>query len=677
MRQRLLILISMWLMALGISAQNVETTDSLISVMTQQLDQVTVSTRRTGVSRMSGALNGVNINREELFKAACCNLGESFVTNPSVDVSYNDAATGAKQIKLLGLSGTYVQMLTENLPAFRGAAIPFALGYVPGTWMKSIQVSKGNSSVKNGYEAMTGQINIEYLKPDEEQGVTVNLYGNTKSRTEANAEANVHLTDELSTELLAHYENDWGHHDDNNDGFLDQPKVEQYNVQNRWKWTSGNYMLHAGINLIHEEREGGQTTHHQQVMPMDASPLYKIGINTNRYELYMKHAVILNAEHGTNVALMYNGSLHNADASYGLKEYGIRQQMGYAQLMLETNFTDLHSISAGLSLNYDRLKQHIDRVPGYAPQAWKEQETTTGAYLQYTLNLNSQLIAMAGMRLDHSNVYGSFFTPRIHIKFAPSDIISLRLSAGKGYRSPHAWAELNNLLSSGRQLLVDDLKQEEAWNYGVSAALNIPLGNQTLKLNAEYYYTDFNQQMVVDYDTDHRSIIIGNLDGKSYSHTLQVDASYQLLKGLTLTAAYRFNDVKTTFNGQLMEKPLTNRYKGLISASYKTPLGLWQLDATLQLNGGGRMPTPYQKADGNSSWDERFHGYEQLSAQITRWFRHFSIYIGGENLTGFRQKMPIFGADNPWGADFEPTLVWGPVHGAMAYLGVRINIGKL
>ena len=677
MRQRLLILISMWLMALGISAQNVETTDSLISVMTQQLDQVTVSTRRTGVSRMSGALNGVNINREELFKAACCNLGESFVTNPSVDVSYNDAATGAKQIKLLGLSGTYVQMLTENLPAFRGAAIPFALGYVPGTWMKSIQVSKGNSSVKNGYEAMTGQINIEYLKPDEEQGVTVNLYGNTKSRTEANAEANVHLTDELSTELLAHYENDWGHHDDNNDGFLDQPKVEQYNVQNRWKWTSGNYMLHAGINLIHEEREGGQTTHHQQVMPMDASPLYKIGINTNRYELYMKHAVILNAEHGTNVALMYNGSLHNADASYGLKEYGIRQQMGYAQLMLETNFTDLHSISAGLSLNYDRLKQHIDRVPGYAPQAWKEQETTTGAYLQYTLNLNSQLIAMAGRRLDHSNVYGSFFTPRIHIKFAPSDIISLRLSAGKGYRSPHAWAELNNLLSSGRQLLVDDLKQEEAWNYGVSAALNIPLGNQTLKLNAEYYYTDFNQQMVVDYDTDHRSIIIGNLDGKSYSHTLQVDASYQLLKGLTLTAAYRFNDVKTTFNGQLMEKPLTNRYKGLISASYKTPLGLWQLDATLQLNGGGRMPTPYQKADGNSSWDERFHGYEQLSAQITRWFRHFSIYIGGENLTGFRQKMPIFGADNPWGADFEPTLVWGPVHGAMAYLGVRINIGKL
>ena len=203
------------------------------TMKTQKLNDVTITSRRAGTRKMSGAVNGVMITKSELFKAACCNLGESFTTNPSVDVNYSDAATGAKQIKLLGLSGTYVQMLTENLPNFRGAAAPYALDYVPGPWMSGIQVSKGASSVKNGYKSITGQIDVEYLKPDADEGVTVNLYGNTKSRMDANADANIHLNSRLSTELLAHYQDDFGHHDDNNDGFLDQVNVRQWNLQNR------------------------------------------------------------------------------------------------------------------------------------------------------------------------------------------------------------------------------------------------------------------------------------------------------------------------------------------------------------------------------------------------------------------------------------------------------------
>jgi len=146
---------------------------------------------------------------------------------------------------------------------------------------------------------------------------------------------------------------------------------------------------------------------------------------------------------------------------------------------------------------------------------------------------------------------------------------------------------------------------------------------------------------------------------------------------LELTAAYRLNDVKCTYGGELKEKPLTSRYKGLVTASYKTPLGIWQFDATLQMNGGGRMPTPYSLPDGTPSWDNRFGAYEQVSAQITRWFRHFSIYIGGENLTGFRQKTPIINANDPWSTTFDPTMVWGPVQGAMFYAGIRVNFGRM
>lgn len=632
----------------------------------QTLQEVKAVARKPGTSRLAGVVNGIAMNKDELFKAACCNLGESFTTNPSVDVAYNDATTGARQIKLLGLSGTYVQMLTENLPNFRGAAIPYALGYVPGPWMKGIQVSKGCASVKNGYESITGQINVDYLQPEDEQQVEVNLFGDTKSRIEANADANVHLSDRWATEILLHHENIIKNHDDNGDGFYDMPGREQYNVQNRWVYKGKSYIFHGGLGALKEIRTSGQDEEH-----VHSDDIYRIKLHTNRYEGYMKHAFILNHEHGTNIAFMSSASMHQLNARYGNKLYDLNEKNLYGSLMFETNFYTQHNLSLGLSFNHDYLGQNEGQNKGQ-----NEKETTPGAYAQYTYTLGTKLTAMAGVRFDHSSLYGNFFTPRFHVKYSPVDAISIRLSAGKGYRTVFGMAEYNYLLASGRNLNISkSLKQEEAWNYGLSTAFYIPMFGKTLKLNAEYYYTDFRNQAVVDYDANKEFISIYNLIGKSYSHTFQIDASYPLLKGLEITAAYRLNDVKCTYDygKTLKEKPLTSKYKALFTASYKTPLGLWQFDATVQLNGGGRNPEPYQLADGSRSWSPRFHSFEQVSAQVTRWFRHWSIYVGGENLTGFKQKTPIYGASNPWGSDFEPTLVWGPVEGRMFYAGVRVH----
>lgn len=651
-------------------------TDSVAGLKDQTLKEVQVVKRRAGTIKSRGVDNASIITGQELLKAACCNLGESFTTNPSVDVNYSDAATGAKQIKLLGLSGTYVQMLTENMPNFRGASAPYSLGYTPGPWMKSIMVSKGASSVRNGYESITGQINVEYLKPEDEEGGTINLYGNTKSRLEANADGNIHLG-QVNTEILGHYENDWGHHDDNGDGFLDQPNVRQVNLQNRWDYLGPVYIFHGGIALLDEQRDGGQTHH----TAPGTHHLYEIGLETHRYEAYMKHAFVLDSEHGTNVALMASGSLHKLDAQYGNKYYNVDEKNGYLQLMYETNLTEQHNLSAGLSLNHDYLDEKYLSSSVVSPF----KETTPGAYVQYTLNIDEKLVAMAGLRADHSSRYGTFVTPRLHVKYAPSDLFTIRLSAGKGYRTPFALAENNYLLASGRQLVVDDLQQERAWNYGISTALSIPVADNLLKLNAEYYYTHFTQQMIIDYDSNPQEIHLMNLDGRSYSHTFQVDVSYPVFSGMELTAAYRLNDVRATYGGRLREKPLQSKYKGLLTASYKTPLGLWQFDATFQLNGGGRMPDPYLVGTGSGgsadatlgiySWDDRFPAYGQLNAQLTRWFRHFSLYAGGENLTGYRQKNPIINAADPWSVEFDPTMVWGPVHGQMFYAGIRINIG--
>ena len=639
------------------------------------LGEVNVVRRRFGTTKLrSSAMNVDIISSAELSRAACCNLGESFVTNPSVDVSYSDAATGAKQIKLLGLSGTYVQMMTENIPNYRGAAAPYGLGYVPGPWMQSIQVSKGSSSVKNGYESITGQINVEFKKPQlpEADWVSANLFASSTGRYEANADATLKLSKRWSTSLLAHYENETMAHDANHDGFADIPRVEQYNLWNRWAYMGDHYVFQAGIKALSEWRNSGQVNHGGN----PGQELYKIGIDTRRYEAFTKNAYIFNKEKNTNLALILQGTFHNQDAVYGHKLYDVDQTNVYASLLFETEFSKRHSLSTGLSFNYDGYDQRYRLTNDVELPRLKsfEKESVQGAYVQYTYNLEDKLILMGGIRGDYSSMHGFFVTPRAHVKYNPNEFVNFRLSAGKGYRTNHVLAENNYLLASSRKVrIAGDLDQEEAWNYGASISSYIPLFGKTLNLNAEYYYTDFLKQVVVDMDTDPHEIAFYNLNERSYSHVFQVEANYPLFKGFTLTAAYRFTDAKTTYNGELKERPLTSRYKGLVTASYKTPLEIWQFDATLQLNGGGRMPSRYILEDGTPSWSARYGSFEQLSVQITRYFRRWSIYVGGENLTNFKQKNPIIDAANPWGENFDSTMIWGPVHGAKAYIGIRFN----
>lgn len=632
------------------------------------LDDVVVKASRPGLIKAKGAQNIDVVTTTELCRAACCNLGESFSTNPSVDVNYSDAATGAKQIKLLGLSGSYVQMLAENVPAFRGAAAPFSLGYIPGTWMHSIQVSKGAATVKNGYESITGQINVEYLKPQLDEELDVNLFLDSHLKFETNIEGNLHFNDKLSSGLLAHYENMWMEHDGNGDGFMDMPKVQQFNFMNRWTYKSDHYIMQAYVKALKEDRNGGQVEdahNHSRALSSD-NPLYKINIGSERYEGVVKNAYIFDEIHNTNIALILSGSIHKMNSLYGIKTYDVNNNNAYAQLLFETEFTPSHSISTGLSFNHDCFNERwkMDLMPNLvkAPD-----ENIGGVYAQYTFNYDERFVFMAGIRGDYSDLYGAFVTPRAHVKWSLGEILKLRFSAGKGYRTPRPMLDNHTLMASSRDIILDDkLKQEEAWNYGATASFDIDIFDKCMIINLEYYYTNFINQIVTDLDTDAHQVHFYNLDGISYSHTLQIDATYPFFEGFSLLGAFRYNDVKTTINGVLREKPLSSRYKGLVTATYKTPLEIWQFDVTLQINGGGRMP------DGFGTFD----AYPVLNAQILKWFRWGNIYIGGENLTNFKQKNPIIGCHDPFGDNFDATMIYGPIDGIMFYGGIKWKLTK-
>lgn len=660
------ILFSTLFMALLLQPLSALSQDEQDSLSTE-MDAVQVTAIRN--PKGLGLENKDIMDRTELFRAACCNLGESFVNNASVDVDYSDAATGVAQIKLLGLSGTYVQMMTENIPNFRGAAMPYALGFVPGPWMQSVQVSKGASSVKNGYESMTGQVNVEFLKPQGPEQLNVNAYLNQRLRYEVNMDGFKHFRDyRWSTGLLAHYEDGKECQDHNGDSFIDEPMPRQLSLMNRWAFVSSRYIMQAQIKGLWKDLKGGQKPGSDYLAP----GRYGINVRTDRYELHLKNAYIINPDRNANVALILSGNIHNQDALYGNRTFDIRQRNLYASLMFEEDFTEHHSLSTGLSLQHDQADCT------YSVQPWKEaRETVPGLYAQYTYNHGDLLTLQGGIRADYSNLWGTFVTPRAHFRLKPAEWFTMRASAGKGYRTARVMLENNYLLASSRKVTIEgSLPQEESWNCGTSLLFTFPLGGRSASFNVDYYYTDFQHQVIMNRDRDAHKIIFQPLRGRSFSHCMQTELNLPLPAGLNVMAAWRLNYVRATIDGKLRELPLNSRYKGLLSIGWKSSLELWQADVTCQLNGPGRMPDPYVTESGSLSWEREYKAFPMLSAQITRFFRHWSVYVGAENITGFRQHHPIVDAGNPWGDNFDATMVWGPVEGAKVYAGVRFNLTK-
>lgn len=634
------------------------------------LDEVVVGERREGTFYSKMEVGNVqNITGAELCKAACCNLSESFETNASVDANYNDAVTGAKQIKLLGLAGKYVQFLTENIPNLYGVSQPFALTYIPGPWMESIQVSKGTATVINGYDAIIGQINVEYKKPKNQDKLFVNQFISSAGMSETNIDRGININSNLRTSIFAHYGTDLLKLDHNKDGFVDLPMINQLNLFNRWDYFSRNITIRAGIKYIDEQRKGGQTSYNFDINPENTN-LYGILIKTKRLELFTKGGYVFPEKKYKSLAMIFNFVNHLQNSFYGKRFYDANQYSGYFNLLWQSNFAgnEKQKYNAGFSLKYEDLKQIVsDSIQNINIT---EKEIVPGIYFQYTGNLTNKISVIAGLREDYHNKYGFLFTPRLNIKYNVTEKFIWKASAGKGFRNANVYAENNFLLASARKInVIGELKLEEAWNYGTSITIYLPFGRKDMTLQTEFYRTDFVNQVIVDFETP-REIKFYNLIGKSYSNTMQFEIFYYPFEGFDITAAIRLNDVKQTLNGSLLTVPLTSKYKGLINLSYKTPMEKWQFDFTSQFNGKGRIPAMISTDLSGSE----FPSYTILNAQITKYFRHWEIYTGCENLTNFVQPQPIVAYESPFSKDFDSSLIWGPVHGRKFYLGIRFDL---
>lgn len=633
----------------------------------KELAEVEIVSRQKGgyVSRVNARMIE-SISSQGLKQAACCNLSESFENSATVNISYSDAVTGAKHIEMLGLSGRYTQIMEENIPNLRGLSQPYGLGYYPGDWLQSIQVSKGSSSVINGYESITGQINLELKKPQKSEKLFLNLYGNRFGKFEGNLNASVKINDRLSTMIFLHGENNSLKYDFNNDTFLDMPLVTQINVYNRWNYKTDNIHLGFGVQYLTEDRRGGQLFFIPNKERTEANG-YGIGVNTDRFESEIKFGYILKNRDFTSLGFQSQFIKHKQKSFFGLTDYNAEETSYYGNLMFQSYIGNVaHKFTTGISYLYDRYDEALD------DSTFTRTENVPGAFFQYTYSDGKKLNIIAGIRGDLHNIFGFLFTPRVNLRYSFNDKNIFRGSAGKGYHSANVIAENSALFNTSRKVVVGEkLDIESAWNFGGSYNRYFTISDRELIFGIDLFYTNFQNQTVVNRDSFPQYIYISNLDGRSYSTSIQAEVRWELIENFDLLLAFRYNDVKTTINKNLVDQDMVNRYKGLLSLSYVTNLRKWQFDLNTQLNGDSRLPNTsfypaeYQRPD-------RSPAYVLLNAQVTKYFKRWELYFGGENITDYKQDNPIISPQNPFGEYFDATIVWGPITGIKVYAGVRI-----
>ncbi|NNC45138.1 MAG: TonB-dependent receptor [Winogradskyella sp.] len=662
---------------------NITSNDYIEHVLspTSELDEITVTSRKQATSRSYlKSTNTIFVSSDELLKAACCNLSESFETNPSIDVNFADAVSGTRQIKMLGLNSPYILITTENIPAIRGASQAYGLSFIPGTWVESIQITKGAGSVVNGFESISGQINAEMVKPTTDDKLFVNAYAGVNGRLELNTHLNQKVSDKWSTGLYLHGNLRNQKFDRNNDTFLDVPLKEQINVMNRWQYTNGEKGIVSFINLryLTDNTQAGQINFNPNT-DQGTTNSWGSEIDTERFEVTTKLGYVNPEVPYQSLGFQTAFSRHLQDSYFGLNDYDIAHNSFYSNLVYNSIISDSrHKIKTGVNFTYDSYTEDVNT------DSYERIENSVGGFFEYSYDDLEKLTMTAGIRIDQHNRLGLFVTPRIHARYTPWEKSAFRVSVGRGKRSANIFAENQNLFSSSRQINILNsdgpiygLQPEIAWNYGISYLQGFNLFGRKADVTFDFYRTDFENQVVVDWENPFE-INFYNLEGESYANSFQFEFNYNMAERFDLRTAYKYYDVQTDYLSGKLEKPLVPTNRVFANLAYETKRSSidaqWKFDATYNWLSSQRYPNTEQSAI-QLRLPDRTPSFGTLNLQVTKVFSsNFELYIGGENVTDVRQDNPIVSADNPFGPNFDTTFVYGPIFGSMYYAGLRYRI---
>ena len=646
-----------------------------------ELEEVTLKSKKKATQRsFIQTKNVFTVNSAELLKAACCNLAESFETNPSIDVNFSDALTGTRQIQMLGLKSPYLLITQENIPSIRGAGQVFGLTFTPGTWVESIQITKGAGSVINGYESISGQINAELVKPLTDNRIFLNAYGSLGGRYELNSHLNHKISDKWQTGIYIHGNYRNKKFDRNKDGFLDNPLISQVNVMNRWQYLDAEkgWVSFINVRFMDDSKQTGQNNF-DPLIDKGSSEIWGGEIDTKRFDSSLKLGYVFPQLPFQSFGFQFSYSNHDQDSYFGLKTYSIQHQSMYSNLLFNSIIGDTRNkFTTGLNFTYDAYNEFVNLIN------FSRNENSFGGFFEYAYDNSDNFSFTSGLRIDTHNLLGTYITPRLHIRYVPWEKGVLRASIGQGRKSANVFAENQQLFASSRQIDIQSsggkiygLDPEVAWNYGVSYLQGFNLFNRKGDITFDYYRTHFQNQVVVDWENPQR-ISFYNLNGESYANSFQTEINYFINDNLNLRLAYKYFDIQTDYTSGKLSKPLTPNHRLFANISYETKkidnIKQWKFDLTYNFIGEQRLPdTSINPLE--YQFEEYSNSYSLLNTQITKVFTEkFEMYFGVENLTDLKQKNPILASDDPFGDSFDSTIIYAPIFGRMLYSGLRFKI---
>ena len=645
--------------------------DHYMNVDDNDLDEVTVVKKKNPTQRIySMAQNVVLISEQELLKAACCNLSESFETNPAVDVNHTDALTGSKKIEMLGLKSPYILITEENIPMVRGASQAFGLSFTPGTWVESIQVTKGMGSVVNGFESIAGQINAELKKPLNDIPLFLNGFYGFDGRLEMNAHLNEKVSEKLTTTFFLHHNRRDKINDKNNDGFLDKPLQDQNNFLNKWQYTDAvnGIVSFFNIRYLDDEKIFGMNNN-------ESRNVWNGEISTKRFDSSFKLGYVNPNLPFQSLGLQLSYSSHDQNSVYGFRNYDINQDSFFSNIVYNSIITNTQNkIKFGLNFTSDAYDEILNR------RDISRKDNSFGGFFEYSFDNFNNLNLVAGLRYDTHNNMGSFFTPRFHMRYTPLDRFTVKASYGQGRKIANIFAENQQMFYSNRSIEIIEsepgnstygLNPEKAINYGLSLDKGFNLFGGQGNFIIDYFKTDFDDKVIIDFEYPGIVQIYTATDKKSYYQSFQAEIIYSLNR-FNMTTAYKNYDVQISYNDGVKSKPLQPSEIFFLNIGYESQNNngkLWKYDFTLNRVGKQRL---MRNPRDSLSYSNK-HTF--INAQITKVFSEkFEIYAGGENLLNYKQENPIIFSEDPSNSLFDASVIHGPIFGSTFYAGFRFKV---
>ncbi len=641
-------------------------------IANQHLDEVQlIQSRKSMMQSYIEIGNLTNVTSDELLKAACCNLAESFETNPSIDSYHADAITGVRQIRMLGLNSNQILLSNENIPITRTISQPFEYSFIPGLQIESIHVSKGTGSVVGTYQSLGGEINVELKKPKTDNRFVMELFQTLHGRFEANLGKTFKLNKRLSTSFYGHYNQRTKPLDHNDDGFLDNPLVEQTNLLNRWQYADHvkGFLVLGSFRYVNDQKKAGQLgSNFDSKQPEDL--FWKSHASTSRFDSSLKIGYVNPQIPYRSSGLQLSYTVDDQNSFYNQRKIDLWHKSFYANFIYSSIlFNTKTKFQTGLIFGLDTVNQDVTGVERFGNRNiphW-------GSYFEVTHNNLNGLSLMAGLRIDIYSDFGLFVTPRLNLRYQLFEKTQLRLSTGSGRKASYYVIENQQLLTSNRKIIIggiNDFGKNIVWNMGGSLTHRFDLFGSDSQLILDYYATDYQTQTIVDWETPGEISFYQSQD-KAKANSFQGEYNHRLSNQIDIRMAYRYDDVKTTYKDGYKAVPLIPKHRFFFNFSWTsipTSNGsLWRTNFTIHRVGSQRL---VKKAD---HFSESFSNpYQLINAQLNRKLnQQLEIYLGGENIGSFKQKNPIISANNPSHMTFDASQIYGPIFGLMAYIGLK------